>query len=59
MMAYAKITQVLDKKVKLIFNSDNAESNIPYYYLSSYTPQIDDQVIVDKHTHCVIGKVTL
>lgn len=59
MMAYATITQVLENKVKLILNSDNLESNMPYYYLSSYTPKVEDKVLVDTRIHCVIGKVVL
>lgn len=59
MMAYAKVMQIETKKLKLKLNSDNVESSIPYYYLSSYTPSIGDIVLVDTNLHIVIGKVAL
>ena len=59
MMAYAKITQVLENQVKITLHSDNAESNIPYYYLSSYQPALNDTVLVDTHLKIIIGKVVV
>lgn len=59
MTAYARIVEIDGNKLKVKLNTDNVASSIPYYYLDTYTPSMDDTVYVDVKLHCVIGKVNI
>lgn len=59
MIRYAKIVSITDGKIKIKIHGDYAESNIPYYRLSDYTPAVNDTVVVDDKIHVIIGKVVV
>lgn len=56
---YAVVKEIETNRVKVQLRSDNTISNIPYYYLATYTPTKEDVVLVDTKLKIVIGKVVL
>ena len=59
-LRYATLIEITsDKKVKVRLNGEESISQVSYYYLASYTPRVNDIVLVDTRLKIVIGKVVL
>lgn len=59
MLKYGTIVDIGTKTVKIKLHGDNTNSNINYYYIGSYTPTLNDIIVVDTNLKIVLGKVVL
>ena len=58
-MRYATITEIGDKRLFVTYKGETIQSQLPLYYLSSYSPTLEDVVVVDVTLNLVIGKVVI
>lgn len=58
-MRYATIAEIKNNRVFVTYKGETIQSQLPLYYLSSYTPSVNDVVVVDVSLNLVIGKVVI
>ena len=57
MLKLAKVTTVDTNTIKITYVGENVESQINYYRLASYTPTINNLVLVDEKLKVILGEV--
>ena len=58
-MRYATVTEIRDKRVFVTYKGESIQSQLPLYYLSSYSPELEDTVVVDVALSLCLGKVVI
>ena len=57
MLKYGKITTLNESGCRVTFTGETVESQMIYYRLENYNPNLNDVVVVDDEAKVILGKV--
>lgn len=58
-MRFAVVSEIGDRRIFVTYRGETIQSQLPLYYLSSYSPELDDVVVVDVNLSLCLGKILI